>query len=267
MPRGKLAERLATGKYNVVVAGILDQADRKTLDAFLAQGGGVLICNPENSGDMTNWPATNEWLAAYGARPRWEVLHDDDAANVAVDVMGCRLSWSNQVSAPVNDGVRGVLTLTWGGTTGCEPPMSLDLTPDWTAVVRGAHSLHGVKEVRNDEQLQAWLPKELAGPSPALMAVRDSGQRPAGGGGHPQRLALHSATQLPHRGSHAHRRRRRQKQRLAARLRQCLHTGWPRPRWPRGRAVRPPRTPSSTRRCRSGKRAAVGLDEAGSAAG
>ena len=80
------------------------------------------------------------------------------------------------MSAPVNDGVRGVLTLTWGGTTGCEPPMSFELTPDWTAVVRGAASLHGVKEVRHDEQLQAWLPKEPAGPAPALMAVREVGK-------------------------------------------------------------------------------------------
>ena len=95
-PGGKLAERLATGKYNVVVTGTLNAADRNTLDDFLAKGGGVLVCNPENSADMKEWPATNAWLAGYGARPRWEVLQDSDAANVAVDAMGCRLSWSNR---------------------------------------------------------------------------------------------------------------------------------------------------------------------------
>jgi hypothetical protein len=54
-PVGKLTERLATGKYNVVVATTLNAADRKTLADFMAKGGGVLVCNPGNPADMKEW--------------------------------------------------------------------------------------------------------------------------------------------------------------------------------------------------------------------
>jgi hypothetical protein len=175
-PAGQLAARLATGKYNVVVVSTMNDADRQTVDGFLAAGGGVFVTNPEGSfGNTKNWDATNEWLTRLGARPRWELLQDTDKDNVVRDVMGCTLSYSTAVLPPVNQGVRGVLTLLWNSTGGCEPPMSLDFGPDWTVVVRGAPSMQGKAETRNDPPLQPWIPKTLAAPSPALMGIRQVG--------------------------------------------------------------------------------------------
>lgn len=172
---GQLPAKLATGKYNVVVVSTMNDTDRKAVDDFLAAGGGVFVCNPENYWSDATWGPTNEWLAQRGARPRWELLEDTDPNNVVRDLMGCRLSYSTSVMPPVNQDVRGVLTLIWASTTGIEPPMSLDFSPDWTVVVRGAQSMQGKAEVRNDPPLQPWVPKELAAPAPPLMGVRQVG--------------------------------------------------------------------------------------------
>jgi hypothetical protein len=171
----KMAGLLAGGKYNVVVVTTMTDTERGGLDEFLARGGGALVCNPEGAWRMKDWPATNQWLAARGARPRWEVLQDANPANLHRDVMGCRLSWSDRVTAPYDRGVRGLLTVTADSTTGWEPPMSLDFTPAWTIVARGADSHKGVREVRNDEQLQPWIPKQPLSGSPALLGVRQIG--------------------------------------------------------------------------------------------
>jgi hypothetical protein len=174
---GQVAERLATGKFNVVVVGEPTDADRKAVQDFLASGGGVLVCAPGQPWHgEANWTATNQWLANLGARPRWEVLQDSDKANVVADVMGCRLSWSDQVAPPVNEGVRGVLTLLWAGTGGCEPPMPFELKPEWKAVVRGAASMQGKPDTRHDDFLQPWMPKEPGPASPPLMALREAGK-------------------------------------------------------------------------------------------
>jgi hypothetical protein len=177
-PAGKLAERLATNKYNVVVVNTLSDADRKTVDDFLVRGGGVFVCNPEGSyGRENDWTATNTWLTNLGARPRWELLQDSDAKNLYRDMMGCNLSWSTDISAPVKDAtVRGVLTLTWGSTTGVEPPTSFDLSPDWKAVVRGAATHKTVAETRHDVILKPWLPQAPITGSPALLAIREVGK-------------------------------------------------------------------------------------------
>ncbi|MHB9023065.1 MAG: hypothetical protein ACYC7E_02680 [Armatimonadota bacterium] len=174
-PAGKLAEMLATGKYHVAVVTTMDAADRAAVDAFLAKGGGVFACNPEGAWHNDNWTSTNQWLETLGARPRWELLQDSDKANLYRDAMGCQLSWSTTVTAPVNDGVRGVLTLTWGSTTGLEPVMSFDFTKDWQVVVRGAATHQGVKETRHDVVLAPWVVKEPAPPAPPLMGVRQVG--------------------------------------------------------------------------------------------
>jgi hypothetical protein len=174
-PPEKMADLLAGGKYNVVVVTTMGEAQRKALDKFLARGGGALACNPEGAWHMQDWPASNEWLAALGARPRWEVLQDGNQQNMVRDVMGCQLSWSDQVSPPVNRVVRGLLTVTAAGTTGWEPPMSFDFASAWTIVARGAATHKGVREVRNDEQLQAWIPKQPLAGSPALMGLRQVG--------------------------------------------------------------------------------------------
>ena len=173
---GELAARLATGKYNVVVVGTVNDPDRKTLDDFLARGGGVFVCNPQYYATEKDWDKTNHWLTQLGAHPRWEVLADSDKANVVRDPMGCTLSWSDQIAAPVNDGVHGVLTLMWNGTTGCEPPMSYTFGPEWNVAVKGAATMHGVPEVRNDVGLQPWIPTEAVKASPGLMGLREVGK-------------------------------------------------------------------------------------------
>ncbi|MHB9134769.1 MAG: hypothetical protein ACYDBB_27180 [Armatimonadota bacterium] len=174
-PAGKLAERLQSGKYNVAVVNTLSDADRAAIDAFLARGGGVFVCNPENSWHVKDWGPTNEWLSKLGARPRWELLKDSDAANVVRDIMGCKLSYSTNVTAPVNEGVRGVLTLTWESTSGIEPPMSFDFGQEWTVVVRGATTHRGVPETRHDTALQPYLAKQPVAGEPPLMGIRQVG--------------------------------------------------------------------------------------------
>ena len=174
-PAEKTADRLATRKYNVIVVSTMSDAQRKAVDAFLAGGGGALVCNPEGAWHIKDWPATNQWLAARGARPRWEVLQDANKENLARDCMGCELSWTDRVSPPANRGIRGLLTVTAASTTGWEPPMSLDFSPAWTVVARGTATHKGVAEVRNDEQLQPWIPKQPLAGSPALMGIRSVG--------------------------------------------------------------------------------------------
>ncbi len=174
-PNGKLGEMLATGKYQVALVTTMGEADRTAAGAFLAKGGGVFVCNPEGAWHNAEWTKTNEWLVAYGARPRWDLLQDSDNTNLYRDSMGCQLSWSANVSAPINDGVRGVLTLTWASTTGIEPVMTFDLSPEWQAVVRGAETLRGVQETRHDVVLAPWMPTALAAPGPALLAIRPAG--------------------------------------------------------------------------------------------
>lgn len=173
-PAGKLAETLAAGTFNVVVVGTLTETERQAVDAFLAKGGGVLACNPVSYPREADFNRTCEWLAAKGARPRWEMLQDSDKANVVSVTFGS-LSWTNAVQPPVSAGIRGLLVQTSGSTTGIEPAMSYDFGPDWTVTVRGATSMKTVTEVRNDVALKPWLPKDPVAESPALMGVRQSG--------------------------------------------------------------------------------------------
>ncbi len=70
----QLGERLTSGKYNVAVVSTLPDAARKALGAFLARGGGVFVCNPEGGTTVNpDRTKTNEWLAQWGAKPRWEL--------------------------------------------------------------------------------------------------------------------------------------------------------------------------------------------------
>lgn len=174
-PGGKLAETLAGNAYNVVVVGTMVEAERQAVDAFLARGGGVLMCNPVSYPREKDFTQTCEWLARLGARERWEMLKDRDPSNIVQVTFGS-LTWSDQVFAPVKDGVLGVLTVLSGSTTGWEPPMSYDFSPDWTVVVRGAASLATAIDSRNDPVLQPWLPKAAITSSPSLMGVRAVGK-------------------------------------------------------------------------------------------
>lgn len=172
---GKLAETLRAGRHNVVVVGTLTEVERQAVDAFLATGGGVMLCNPVSYPREDDFNKTCQWFAAFGVRPRWETLRDSAKDNVVAVTFG-QLSWTGAVQPPFNDGVRGLLTLLSGSTTGVEPPMSYDFGPDWQIIVRGAKSMAAVPDPRNDVVLQAWLPKAPVPESPALAGVRDFGK-------------------------------------------------------------------------------------------
>ena len=174
-PAGQLAAYLGSNRYNVVVISTMIEAERQAVDAFLARGGGVLMCNPVSYPREEDFTKTCEWLAKLGARERWEMLKDRDPSNIVQVTFGS-LTWTDQVSDPVKDGVRGLLTVLSGSTTGWEPPMSYDFSPDWTVTVRGAASLSTAIDPRNDPVLQPWIPKAAVTSSPALMGVRESGK-------------------------------------------------------------------------------------------
>lgn len=166
----QLAEQLATGKYNVVVAAMLPDTARAALDVFMAKGGGVFICNPEGGTTVNpDWTRTNEWLTQWGARPRWELYSDSEKTNLVRDMLGVQLSWSDRLKPPVNDGVPGVLTIIRGsGDMG-----SFDLSPEWTPVVRGAASVSSAPDDLKYQPLQSWMPKDAIS-SPVWLAIREA---------------------------------------------------------------------------------------------
>ena len=168
----QLPERLASGKFNVVVVSVVPDDGRKAIDAFLAKGGGVFVCNPEGGTvekSSKNWTSTNEWLTNWGARPRWEQYRDSDAKNVARDALGIPLTWTDKILPPVNDGVTGVFTI----LRGAQDFGSFDLTPAWTPVVRGAATMTSTPDDLIYVPLQPWKPKETIS-SPALLAIREA---------------------------------------------------------------------------------------------
>lgn len=163
----QLGERLATGKYNVAVVSTLPDVARKALDAFVAKGGGVFVCNPEGGTTVNqDWTNTNEWLTQWGARPRWELYNDKDAKNVAKDILGIQMSWSDQLQPPVNDGAPGVLTV-------FRDLGSFDLSPAWTTVVRGAATMTSAYDDLKYVPLQPWKPAGLI-TAPPLLAIREA---------------------------------------------------------------------------------------------
>jgi hypothetical protein len=108
--KGKLAQAIANDNYHVLVVATMNDAERQAVDSFLARGGGVLVCNPNWSSVEGDFEKTCQWLASKGARPRWDMLKDSNPSNIVQVTFGA-LSWSDGVSAPVQDGVRGVLTV------------------------------------------------------------------------------------------------------------------------------------------------------------
>jgi hypothetical protein len=171
---GALAERLATKKYNVVVPLVNDPRMQAPLEAFLAAGGGVFVPMPfGHISQQKEWFPNPEWAAGYGATLRWEQLAETDPKNGYTDMLSATTSWSTQVSAPVNDGVKQVLTLV--GRLGWWPPLGIDFSKDWTVVVRFAPSVKGTVPDTLPERLRAYLPKAPSAGSQPLLAVRQVG--------------------------------------------------------------------------------------------
>ncbi len=174
---GNLAEKLASGKYNVVVVHRVSADDRKALEDFMQKGGGVFQTYPSGSHARTaDWTANMKWIAAQGARPRWEAIVENDKKNQVRDVMRVHHSWTNDVAPPFNKGVDGLLVFTWRGSTGAHPPMSFDFSKDWKVIVRGPESMSSRPSKRSDTYLQEWIPKEGVKQSPPIMGVREMGK-------------------------------------------------------------------------------------------
>jgi hypothetical protein len=180
---GQLPQRLADGKYNVVVVGDFEKraqtggaADRKALVDFLAKGGGVFVCKPSGYPYDSDWDAANEWLSSLGARPRWELLQEGSSSNVLTDGLRVSFSWSDDIAPHVKAGAKGVLTMLCDHSGGLEPSQSYDLSPDWTVLVRGRASMKTAPDKRNEESLQKWMPKNVISNAPPLLASRQVGQ-------------------------------------------------------------------------------------------
>jgi len=171
-----MAQRLASKKYNVLVPYIQnDKSLQKPLEDFMAQGGGVLLNLPIGHISRANdWFPNPEWAAGHGAVIRWEQLADTDKANVVSDLMGATLSWSDQVTAPVNEGVVGVLTLV--ARTGWWPPLGVDFSQDWKVVVRWAPSVKGSRSEQAFPRLEKYVPARFSQGSTGLMGLRQVGK-------------------------------------------------------------------------------------------
>lgn len=173
--REELADRLQSGKYNVLVlARLLDEQARGTVEEFLQRGGGVLALQPGgNAHNVETWTLTNQWLAGLGARLRWEVLEETDEDNRVADMMGIRHSYTERVEPPVSEGVKGLLMMMLHNP-GAEPPMPFDYSEEWKVVVRGADSLRTriTEHHSKAAHLRKWIPEEPLDSAPPLMAVR-----------------------------------------------------------------------------------------------
>jgi len=171
---GELAARLATRHYNVIVPVANDASLQQPLEAFMAQGGGVLLTSPfGHISRQTTWFPNPEWAAGYGARLRWEQLAETDPANSVTDLLNAPMSWSTPVASPVNEGVQHLLTLV--GRLGWWPPLGFDFSTDWTVVARFAPSVKGSKPTTVPERLRPYLPLEPSQGALPLMGIRQVG--------------------------------------------------------------------------------------------
>ena len=136
----ELAEQLASKRFNLVVLGATYNVDLEpVLAGFLADGGGVFAAAPfGHMGRAAAWFPTPEWAASLGATLRWHEMEDTEES-VAIDSMRVRLSFSDRISPPFNEGVDGVLTLI--GPDKIWPPLTLDFDDRWTVAVRWADSV------------------------------------------------------------------------------------------------------------------------------
>ncbi len=170
---GQVGERLASGRYNVLVLGPADDVSLKpVVQQFLEAGGGVFLTAPYgHMGRAARWFPTPEWAEGFGARLRWHVLEDGDPANTVVDIMGVRHSFSDRIAAPFNAGVRGVLTIT--PRSGFWPPLAFDFSEEWQVAVRWAASVRPKEPEQQHGRLEAyrWKDEPLTDRS-GLLAVR-----------------------------------------------------------------------------------------------
>lgn len=171
---GELAAKLATKQYNVAVLLANDPVMQQPVEAFLAAGGGVYVSMPfGHISAEKNWFPNPEWAAKHGATIRWEQLMDSDPANAYTDYMTANMSWSTQLSAPVNDGAAQVLTLL--GRLNWWPPVAMDFSNDWTVAVRYAPSVKPTPVDGIPERLRPYIPKTASTGSQPLLGVRQAG--------------------------------------------------------------------------------------------
>jgi len=170
----ELKARLESRKYNVALIGALDDKSlRPAVEQFMKEGGGVFLTMPfGHHNRQKHWFPTPEWTASYGANLRWHIVEDADTANTAVDMMQVRHSFSDRVHAPVNDGVRGVLTI--AARSGYWPPLALDFDDNWTVAVQWAESVKA-KPAENIGRLEAFTHDRPLTDRSGLLGVRRVG--------------------------------------------------------------------------------------------
>ena len=174
VPVGKLARKLNTGRYNVVVAGKLPEKARKRVQKFCSRGGGALLLYPQSPHRHTDrWTNTQQWHRKLGATPALVVLEETDEKKTVTDKMRQTLAWSDSISGPVAEGVKGVLTLSGKQSHAMGWPISYRFTDDWQVVVRGSETMKGNPATRTDRSYyKPWLPPEPIESSPPLMGTR-----------------------------------------------------------------------------------------------
>ncbi|MHB9023370.1 MAG: hypothetical protein ACYC7E_04235 [Armatimonadota bacterium] len=167
----EVPERLATGKYNVLVLGTLyclrrtlqqQQADfaalNKAIADFVARGGGVYFIWPQGGvGDY------QELFRPWGAGFIHVRMHDEPGT---ANEDGMAFGYTTEVSNPVADGVKGVWYVPTFSHTGTRP---VDVCEEdgWQVVLRGTAKSHTVP----------WpgdlTPPPMINERVPLMAIRD----------------------------------------------------------------------------------------------
>ena len=172
---GEIGKKLDSGRYSVVVAGKLPQEARERVERFVAGGGGALLTYPQSPHRHTDrWTGTMQWHRDLGAEPLLVVLRETDKEKKVVDKMRQTLAWSARVTAPVSEGVEGVLTLSGKQSHGMGWPITYEFNDAWRVVVRGSRTMKGRPATRTDRTYyEPWVARETIESAPPLMAIRD----------------------------------------------------------------------------------------------
>jgi hypothetical protein len=172
----ELPARLQSGKYNVVyVTGGFDQpAVVAALQAFMAAGGGVLVCYTHPWDQERNWEACQQFLTGYGAHFAWVELRERDPARITPSSYHLTLVQTDQIAEPFNRGVSSLLYFHLMHVAGA-PPTPLVTDASWTPVVRGSATSVAVPYTEEKQALKRKYLPPAPLPSPTFLAVRGAG--------------------------------------------------------------------------------------------
>jgi hypothetical protein len=140
-----LPKLLPTGRYNVVVVthGPTNEAVFNALNVFLKAGGGVMMLplypyDPNGAGGLQfpeDWLAREKFLEQYGAHFPIATIKENDTSK-AVKSWNCDLNYTDRITAPWNEGVKGLLYLRCDTFEGRCPPVAIVADRNWQTVVQ-----------------------------------------------------------------------------------------------------------------------------------